>query len=71
MSADCSFQVVESQCRSGDLILANDKCRTTVRTPGLLGSGGTKQLRESEQGVAEICYSHGTTANAYRPPLQA
>jgi hypothetical protein len=25
MSADCSLQVVESQCRSGDLILANNK----------------------------------------------
>ena len=24
MSADCSLQVVESQCCSGDLILAND-----------------------------------------------
>jgi hypothetical protein len=27
MSADCSLQVVESQHRSGDLILANDKFR--------------------------------------------
>ena len=25
MSADCSFQVVESQDRSGDLVLANDR----------------------------------------------
>jgi hypothetical protein len=30
MSADCSLQVVESQHRSGDLILANDSPRLLI-----------------------------------------
>ena len=33
MSADCSFQVVESQCRSGDLVLANHTA--VAATPNL------------------------------------
>src|ERR1035438_5289963 len=36
MSADCSLQVVESQHRSGDLILANDKISTVGQKPPLL-----------------------------------
>ena len=32
MSADCSLQVVESQHRSGDLILANDRRNTRIRS---------------------------------------
>ena len=30
MSADCSLQVVESQHRSGDLILANDNIQSSL-----------------------------------------
>jgi hypothetical protein len=57
MSADCSLQVVESQHRSGDLILANDKLTVVIHG----GPFSRARSRRRYHTVAANMFSCGKT----------